>query len=792
MKYSLNWLKELVDIPCEAQELADKLSAAGLEVEGLELIGSGLKGIVTGKIQSITKHPDADKLLITQIFDGTTTHQIVTGAQNVFEGAIVPASLPGAVLANGTVIKNGVLRGVESNGMLCSEVELGVAEESQGIWILPEDTPLGVDFVEYAGLSDALLDLNILPNRGDCQSMLGLAREVAAIFDTSIRYPATDVKTTPSTSLTIRVDTPELCPLYTARTITNIQGKTPFLMQRRLQLCGIRSINLAVDITNYVMLECGQPLHAFDAATLPQNTIIVRCAAEGEAFETLDHQALSLASNHLVIADSSKPIALAGVMGGASTGVSESTTSVILESAYFDPGSVRKTRTVLGLRTESAVRFEKAVDINGVTVASNRAAFLFQTLGNAGVSEITSITHQPHPVFSSTVIPFNPNQINAFLGSSFSEDAMRKSLESLGFTLENGQAKVPSWRQNDCSEWPCLAEEIARKLGFDNITDTLPRSMVPVAPVSPFQQTITTLETYLLGVGFQQFNTFPMTSEADFNKTGSSVSETVYTLKNPLTPEHAYMRQDLLPLHLGRHQYNQAHSVEPFNSFEIGKTYFNIDNTLVEKHQLCVVMTQSYFQGSYTAVEKSAQTLGFAELKGLAETLLDTINPIQISFQPTTNKQLHPVQSADVYSGKTLIGTVGFLHPKIAHAYDLTGAIGVISLDITQLVAAPKQRIKIQPISKFPAVKRDMALLVPKSLPFQELLGTIKKHKSSLLKDIQLFDYFESEKLGPDHKSLALRFTYHHAEKTLTDADVQTAHQALCEHITKSLPVSIR
>ncbi len=793
MKYSLNWIKEFVDVPCSDHELAEKLSLIGLEVEGFEQIAHRLKGIVTGKITAISKHPDADKLQITQIFDGQNTHQIVTGAQNVFVGAVVPVSLPGAVLANGTEIKHGNLRGVESNGMLCSETELGSQETSEGIWILPEDTPLGIDFVQYANLQDTLLDLNILPNRGDCQSMIGIAREIAAAFNTplNIKTPALNITAKPD--ITIQVTEPDLCPNYTARRLTNItQASTPLWMQQRLKRCGIRPINLSVDITNYVMLESGQPLHAFDSSTFDNQPITIRSAQDQETMVSLDQSTLQLKSSQLVIANSAGPVAVAGVIGGLNSGVNTDTTSIILEAAYFHPNSVRKTRSDLSARTESAIRFEKGVDPASVEYASNRAAELFQQLANAECGTINSYKNEQSPVFSAYAIPFNAEQLNRFLGSNWSEKAMTDCLENLGFKISGNQASVPTWRQHDCKEWPCLAEEIARSLGFSDIPEQLPQLAVPISLPTPIQALSQQIESLLLGLGFQQLNTFPMTSPTDFEKTGSVINDTVFELQNPLTPEQSVMRQDLLQVHLGRHQFNLAHQQEAFNSFEIGKCYQQINDTVTEHQQLAILMTRSHFQNVYTHQEKESQKLGFAELKGIAEVILEKNRSIQVSFQPLQDSRFHPVQSAAIFTGKTQVGCIGFLHPKILHSYDITSPMAFISLNVSLLSQQPQQRIKSQTITKFPAVKRDLALLIPNSLSYNDLVAAIKKQKIGLLKSIDLFDLYESDKLGPDHKSIALRLTYQHQEKTLTDDDVSQVHQALCTHLTTTLPVSIR
>lgn len=789
MKFSLNWLKEFVDIRLSAQELADKLSLSGFEVESVTPVGEALCNVVTGRIEKIEPHPNADRLRITQIFDGTTTHQIVTAAQNIVEGAIVPVSLPGAVLATGLKIKKSALRGVESNGMLCSQVELGLAEVSDGIWLLPPDTPLGVDVVSWALLKDFILDISILPNRGDCQSILGVAREISALLNTPLKQPETPLNLSDLNSIDLKLES-AACPFYTARFIESVQIKpSPIWMQRRLQLSGIRPINNVVDITNYVMLECGQPLHAFDASTA-QGAIEIRQARPQETLTVLDGSTAQLSDSDLVIADAKHPLAVAGVMGGSASGVQESTQTLILESAYFDPRSIRKTRTALGYRTESAIRFEKGIDPCLVTWASDRAAALLQASG-AQVGALQKAGSLPFE--SGETIAWSADRINAMLGSTYEEAQMKAALTQLGFDVETTTVKVPSWRALDVKELPCLAEEVGRILGFDQIPSQLSTRAVPLEKESALLTLRKKIEAFLIHRGFTQLNTFPMVSELDFAHTRIPITERTFRVSNPLTPEESVMRHQLLPSLLKAMAFNRNRGEKHLSLFEVGKVYVNTGEASEETWQLTVILTGDLFQNAYFSSDKAQNQMDFFVLKGLAQALLESLDSTYVAVhgEVSQNPQLNPGQSMALRFGDIEIGEVGLLHPRLAQAYGCDAEVGILTLEVSRLAQIERQPVVFQPIAKFPSVRRDVSLLASKSLAYEEILQVIRSAQPPLLKQMFLFDYFESEALGADKKSLALGFIYQDEQKTLVDEDVQSVHQSICEAL-KTLPITIR
>ncbi len=745
MKYSFKWLCEFVKIDLTPQQLADRLSLAGQEVEAVIPVGEKLSGIVVGKIEKIEKHPNADKLVVTQVFDGKERYQICTAATNVFEGAVIPVSLPGSVLNSGLQIKPAKLRGVDSNGMLCSEVELGVADESQGIWILPNDTPLGIDFIDYAHLKDTILDIAILPNRGDCQSIYGMAREVAAILNLPLKKPDCSINAAPGDSdISVEIADKEGCPHYTGRLIKTIkQNPTPLWMKRKLQLSGIRPISLIVDITNYVLLELGQPLHAFDRKSLG-NKIVVRRANASEKMVTLDGDERTLSPEILLICDGDRPVAAAGVMGAKNSEINDGTTDVFLEAAYFQPGRIRKGRTVLGLRTESSIRFEKGVDPQGVVMASDRAAHLMQELAGG------SVVGQPKTIeWPKKIIPFSSEQINKLLGAAIPESEMVSILGRLGFEYKEASMIVPSWRQLDIQEWPCLAEEVARVWGFEKIGTPLP------SPPAPLPGGEGRFESLLLDYGFYQVCTFPMIEAHD--------QDPGLALRNPIAPEESVMRASMLPSHVKVLEFNRKRQVEQLRIFEIGKV----------------------FKGQDEETHLSALWMGgcdFLELKGLVENIVG-----DVVFGECRSVELHPKKALSVNGD---LGVVGFVHPSLLRRYDLDGDVGYISLNLAKMPAAKKKTFR--PIPKFPSTRRDIALLTPRSLKYAEIEKVILENKPKWVKEFFLFDVFESEKIGKENKSLAFAFIYQDPERTLSDEEVNGAHQQFSATLKEKLPVSIR
>lgn len=794
MKFSLNWLKEFVEINCSPEILIEKLILAGFEVEAVEKINEKLKQIVVGKIIKLEKHPNADRLQITTVFDGSCEHQIVTGATNVFEGAVVPVSLIGSVLTNGLEIKQTKLRGVDSFGMLCSEKELGLAEESQGIWLLPADTPLGTDLIDYYQLKDVILEIAILPNRGDCQSMFGLAREISVILNSTLKKPEFGLDFIPATVQSeVKVLAKDACPKYTARVIKNVVVKeSPFWLKNRLTVSGIRPINNVVDITNYILLAFGQPLHAFDLNRLSEHKIIVRKAVKDEVMQTLDGKEHTLNVDDIVITDGTTPIALAGIMGGANTEILPETKDVLLEAAFFDPISTRKTAKRLGLRTESSIRFEKGIDFDQVEFASNYASFLIRELAEGQIEEtFFSVLNEDYPLVKSKPIDFNAASINELLNSSFAAEEMISTLSKLGFEFNaaKNQILVPSWRKNDVQELPCLSEEIARILGYDRIPTTLPEHSIPVKAENKLTMKSAELKELLINYGFFEVKTFPMISELD---QANLKEATDLKIKNPINQNESVMRTNLLPSLLKVFDFNYKRQVEDLRIFEIGKVFASANQVPLEFMHLGGLVMGKINPKAYEEKNKNTNEIDFIYLKNVVELILRKLDLDFYFKDDEIASYLHPKKSLKVYRHDVLIGQFGMLHPSFAKQYGFDFEIGYFDFDLSLIVDLALKVKRYQPFSKYPKMKRDLALLAPKDLNYKVIETKIVEFKPKLLKEFYLFDHFVSDKLGQDKYSLAFSFVYQNDDGNITDEALNKLHNSFVDRLKAALPIEVR
>jgi len=802
MKFLLNGLRDFIEINLSTERLVKKLIESGFEVEEVTPLCEKLEKIYTGKINRIEKHPNADRLRIIFISDGTQDHKIVTGAQNVQEGDIVPFSVPGSILADGTEIKASKLRGVDSFGMLCSTQELGLSESADGVWILPPDTPAGVDFINHAKLKDTLLDISILPNRGDCQSFLGLAREIAAFTQTSLEPFETQVATQNQTLPTVKIENTRACPFYSVRKIGGFSTlETPLWMQIRLERLGYRPKNLLVDVTNYVMVELGQPLHAFDAAYFKNNTLTIREAKNSESLALLDETDLALKQGQLLITEGTQPVALAGIMGGKHSAVSDTTTEILLESAYFLPSLIRITRTQTQKRTESAIRFERGVDPNTVLTASDRAAYWLQTLAKAWVSPITKV--QNNDAFINKDIAWEPEKINALLGTEFSHEDLINTLKNYGFTFNNAHVSVPSYRQHDVSEYPCLTEEIMRSPLFESENQKVNTTELKFSPpkvdlvnvvheVEPKIQAKIT--AFLIHSGFHQMISFPMISPQDLEKCGLDGSD-AFVLKNPLTPEASVMQPSVIPNLLKSAAHNQRHFVDHFKGFEWGKTYLK-SKPEEEPLKLGLMAYGNWQINAFNNADKATEKTDFFHLKGLVEQLFETFNFPSPIFKTHTQIPWHPGQSAAIYIPNETepVGHIGFIHPAVSDAYECTQAVAALELNLNIIALHySSKRGPITELLKYPVIRRDLALLCPKTVSFADIKTQIENQRPQWLKDIRLFDVYESEQhLGPDKKSMALSIYYSNPEATLTDDEVNHTHTQLCQRLCLDLKLELR
>ncbi|MDC0036624.1 phenylalanine--tRNA ligase subunit beta [bacterium] len=792
MKFPLSWISEFVSLTHSPEDLAKKLTMAGLEVEDIIETGRNLSHIITVKIERIDPHPNADKLVITSLFDGKKLHQVVTGATNITVGDVVPVSLPGAVLASGLKIKPSKLRGVDSFGMLCSEEECGISESADGIWILPEDTPLGVDFIQHAQLSDTILDIAILPNRGDCQSILGLAREIASLTGEAFTLPEIDLRDQAIAHSYSVTSTTSLCPLYIGRFINQLNPQpTPLWMKRRLELAGLRSISLYVDITNYVLLETGQPLHAFDDARCKDTDFRISESSRSQDIHTLDGQTRRITKGQVLIHAGKTPVAVAGVMGAANTEVSDDTKAIFLEAAYFNPTSVRRSASALGCRTDSAIRFEKGVSIEGVEYASKRAASLYQELAGASVSNlVVQAKEQKHDVFDNREIVFDAKQLNAFLGTSLKQSEMKDILTSLGFEIsKNNMVTVPAWRRHDIHEWPCLAEEIIRVHGFDAIPITL-RSQHPSHDVAdPLLTMSEKTQDFCVSNGFREVNTYPMISVTEINALNLGKIADWNELANPISPQLAIMRPSLLPSLLQLIKHHHLRQLTDVSVFEVGLRF--------EEKQEITCLSLAISGHSFTHLtndaERTISKASLASLKHVITRLSSFLGLGDLAFKLATPPSwAHPKQYQEICFGKKRVGVVTQVHPSALDHYDITEPVFYVELSLSALAANPTPPFTYTPFSRFPFIRRDIALSVPKTTSYEDVLAVIKQYKHKSVQDVGVFDVFESEQLGSDKRSIGIYLLYQDLNKSLEDEQVNKAHERLCQRLISELPVHIR
>ncbi len=794
MKVPMSWLKEYVEIECSPEEYASALTMSGSKVEGIENVGEDIQNVVVGKIISIDRHPDADKLVVCQVDAGDGQVQIVTGATNVNAGDYIPVALSGATLPGGFRIKKTKLRGVESNGMMCSIGELGLTKEDypgapeDGILILDGEYPVGKDAREILGLNENIVEFEITSNRPDCLSVLGLARETAVTFDQTFSEPDIVVREIGGNAhdhATVEVLDQELCPRYAARIIKNVKIEpSPRWMQNKLRACGVRAINNIVDITNYVMLEYGQPMHAFDLNNLAGHKIIVRRAAEGETICTLDGQERALDSSMLVIADGQKPVAVAGVMGGENSEVTENTNTILFESANFLGSSVRLTAKKLGLRTESSARFEKGLDVQNVGKALNRACQLIAELG-AGevVSEMIDVAHSHK---APVRLSLRPKKLNAFLGTQISQALMIKILQNLAFEVDekNMQVTVPSFR-GDIEGEADLAEEIARIYGYDNIEPTLLSGEATLGGKNDKQLVEDKIEDCLIAQGFSEIVTYSFTSPKifdDLNIPEDSALRKAVTISNPLGEENSIMRTTTLSSMLEVLARNYNHRAKQVRVFEIGSVYRPKSLPVEELPDEKLVVTI----GMYGDAD-------FYDLKGTVEELLYVLGIRDYDVVPCQDDpSFHPGRTAKIVLNDKLLGVMGEVHPSVLENYEISARSYVAMLDFGVLLACADRVSKYTPLPKYPAVTRDIAMLIKDEILVKQVEDIIKGCSGKLLEDVNLFDVYKGEQIPAGMKSVAYSITFRAADRTLTDEEVNKVFEKILNALETNLDAQLR
>lgn len=794
MLVSYSWLKDYVDVSVDAKKLADDLTMSGSKVETIKSYGNEINNVVIGKIISIEKHPDADKLQVGIVDVGEEKLQIITGAQNIKVGDYIPVALHGSTLPGGVKIKRGKLRGLESNGMMCSAKELGLDEsllpdyQRNGIFILPE-LPIGEDVKKALELDD-VIDFEITPNRPDCLSVVGIARETAATYRKSYRMPEIKLsEVADKNPANVTIESDDLCYRYVARVIRNAKiGPSPIWMQMRLLKAGIRPINNIVDVTNYVMMELGQPLHAFDLDKVKNRHIIVRRAKNGEKLVTLDDKERILDSEMLVIADEEKAIGLAGVMGGQNTEITDDTVNILIESANFKGSNIRYTSKKLGLRSEASSRFEKGLDPEITVLACNRAAQLMAELsGGEILNGIVDV--YPKPI-EEKVLSVRHKKINKLLGTNLTIEEMKNILTFLDFGVicdgENLVVKVPAFR-SDIEGEADIAEEIGRMYGYNNIEDTLLKGTQITAGVKTREQKLEDLvKEVFLSCGLNEIITTSFMGMKDLDKINlpdDSPLRKAVEIMNPLGEDQRYMRTTLLPSMLNVVYTNYSRKVSDFKAFEISRVFIPKSLPLEE----LPVEVKTAVIGMY------GQDVDFLTLKGVIEVLLDVLNVSNAKYVRSENTLYHPGRSADIIVDGERIGVFGEINPDIEENYDINREVYVAELNLELLFKHAKDdERKYKPLPKYPAVERDIAVLVDKGIFVADIESIIRETGGKLVDDVKLFDVYTGENIPEDKKSVAYSIWYRSYERTLTDEEVNKVHDKIIRKLNEKLGAQLR
>ena len=804
MKASLQWMNEYVplDLNRPAQELADELTQAGIPVEEVLSMDPGLKKIYTGKIVEITKHPDADKLQVCQVQclseDGEEiTKQIVTAATNVAVGQIVPVAYHKSRLADGTEIKKGKLRGVVSEGMFCSVAEFGISsdlvrpEEAQGIYIFPEGTPIGLDIKEALMLDDTVYEFELTANRADCFSMVGLSREFGIMTNQKALFPVIMVNENGESiegKASVAIEAHDLCTRFTSRLVTNVTIKpSPLWMQNRLRNSGIRPINNVVDVTNYVMLELGQPMHAYDYDCVANHTLIARRAKAGETLTTLDGNERELNESMLIIADTKGPIGVAGVMGGLTSEVTDKTTNVLFEAAVFNGPSIRRTSKALGMRSEASGRFERGVNHKYTAYAIDRAAQLLQQICPSCKVSVGVIDVYPEPVEQRTVT-FTAEQINDYLGTSIEKDRMVDILTKLEFGItESGdtiEALVPTWR-DDVTVMPDIAEEVARIVSYDNIEPTIPVAVLSSGGMTPKKALTKEVTHYLAHAGLSQIITFSFMHKDGLTNMMLPEGDNRYTaipILNPISEEFPYMRTTLVPAVIEAAKRNIAQQNKDLWLFETANVYEPKALPLTEVPHECP-MACGIMMGKVTeaAWNQAQRDTDFYDVKGVVDGLLAKLGLTQYDIQPSSESYYHPGVSAHYTVNGVTIANYGELHPQVVKNFDLSGKVYMFEIDLEAVLSIIVPPFRYQSFSKFPGTSRDLAIVAPVSVTSGDIVALIKEHGGEYLESVSIFDVYEGEHIEAGYRSLAYNLQFRSMEGTLNDEDIDGAIQAIID-----------
>ena len=801
MIVTYNWLKEFVDFDASPAQLCDDLTMAGLEVESMTTIGADLDTVIVARLDTVEPHPDADRLTLCEVDKGDATVQVVCGATNHRAGDLVALAQPGTVLPGDFKIKKSKIRGQVSEGMLCSEKELALAEESPGIMILPPGLEIGTPLFEALDLKDVRIELGLTPNRPDCLSIVGVAREVAALYRKPLRLPEMKLQESAgpiSEASSVTIENEQGCPRYAARMISDVRiAPSPDWLVRRLEAAGMRSINNVVDVTNFVMMELGHPLHAFDFRFLEEGRIVVRSAREGDRFTTLDDQEHVLSSDDLMICDGRKPVALAGVMGGQNSEVQPDTQTVLLEAAYFEPTGIRRTSKRHGLHTESSHRFERGADIDMVPVALDRAAGLIAELGEGRIHAGVLDTYPRRP--ERAEIALRVPKVCALLDISVTAEDIRQLLESIGLEVaEDGepdllQVTVPSFRP-DLERDVDLIEEVARLHGYGRIPVTLPTGTVD-AGLPPREQAVPQLLRRAMAEnGFCEAMNYSFVSGDNPARVGIAEDDPRWAqvpLLNPLSEDQTVMRTTLVPSLLDSVARNLNYRSSDLRLFELRPVFLaSAGEKPVERLSLGAVMTgrrapEGWAQGD--------EAVDFYDLKGVIEELLQRVAlPPAEFFSDAGEAYLHPGKSARFAVAGQDLGTLGEVHPRVLTGFGIGQPVFLLELDVAALLNAAGRPVVFKPLSRYPDVIRDSALLLDEQVTAAEVLDVVEKARTRSMESITLFDLYRGKGIPPGKKSLAVRVRYRDQEKTLTEDEVSRWHDKLVRALCRELAAEIR
>ena len=792
MKFSEQWLREWVKPALSTQALSDQLSLAGLEVDEVSGVAGHFEGVVVAEIISAAQHPDADKLQVCQVSDGSETFQVVCGAANARAGLKTAFARVGAVLPGDFKIKKAKLRGVESMGMLCAEDELGISDDHGGIMELAVDAPLGTDLREFLNLNDSLIDVDLTPNRGDCLSIAGLAREVGVLNQVPVSpVQIEEVAAVSADTFPVQLDAPNACPRYVGRVIRNINpgATTPQWMQEKLRRSGIRSIDPVVDVTNYVLLELGQPMHAFDLNKLSEG-IVVRMAKAGETLVLLDETEVTLNDDTLLITDAKGPLAMAGIMGGDASGVTDETRDIFLESAFFSPLSIVGRARNYGLHTDSSHRFERGVDWQLQRKAIERAtALLLEIVGGEPGPVTEAVSEADLPTVP--VVRLREDRLNTMLAMEMPQTTVEDILSRLGMSLvrRDDQAwdvTVPSWRFDITLEVD-LIEEIARVYGYDNLPVRTPIAQLPLPPIEEKQVTLNRIRRHLMSRDYQEAITY------SFIESGLSAQFDPDTqplaLANPISAEMAVMRTTLWPGLVKAVSYNQNRQQARVRLFETGQRFLpQANGGLLQQNTIAGVITGNRDTEGWTA---SKDKIDFFDIKGDVESLLALGGcPEQFSFVAAEHPALHPGQSAQILRQGEVVGYLGALHPQLLKNLDLNGPVYLFELqqDAVTLGRLPRYAA----LSKHPEMRRDLSLIVDEQVEFDKIRRTVIGVAGDELKKVTLFDLYQGQGIEAGRKSLALGLTWQHPSRTLTDEEINNSVKAVVAALTNDCGASLR